>query len=93
MQEFVNCFSNVENLIIYKTYPAREKFDSDGSAKTLFDNLTNDDMNRRAYVNGIYSLKKEIKAQRNVINRIVFIGAGYIYQTAKTLVEKNKNKF
>ena len=45
MQEFVDCFSNVENLIIYKTYPAREKFDSNGSAKTLFDNLINDNIN------------------------------------------------
>ena len=39
IDDFINCFENCSPLIIYKTYPAREKYDKNGSAKTLFKNL------------------------------------------------------
>jgi len=49
MHDFIEALKPVKNLIVYKTYPAREKFNYKGSAKTLYDNLTSADMINCAY--------------------------------------------
>jgi UDP-N-acetylmuramate--alanine ligase len=39
MDDFVNALSKTENLIIYKTYPAREDYDKMGDGKTLYQKI------------------------------------------------------
>ncbi len=89
MQDFIRCLSKCENLIIYKTYPARENFDINGSAFTLYTNL-------KGKTNCSYAEDKQAM-QADIINliknegvkRVVFMGAGDIYEIANRLIKEN----
>ncbi|MBO7214686.1 MAG: hypothetical protein J6V66_04230, partial [Clostridia bacterium] len=39
MDDFIAVLKNIPDLILYKTYPAREDFNENGSAKTLYEKL------------------------------------------------------
>jgi UDP-N-acetylmuramate-alanine ligase len=81
MGEFVETLRRIENLAIYKTYPAREYFDSDGSAKTLADNVGG-----CLYFEHIRELKSWIKRTAKSGDTILFLGAGDIYFIAERLL-------
>ncbi|MBR1983549.1 MAG: UDP-N-acetylmuramate--L-alanine ligase [Clostridia bacterium] len=93
MQDFIDVFSKVENLIIYKTYSAREKFDDNGSAYKLNENL------RLVNVNSIYAddfcqLQQQIIAKlEDKIDKILVLGAGDVYEDVKKIIlNYNTNK-
>ena len=91
IKEFLDCFENCSPLIIYKTYPAREKYDKSGSAKTLYDKLANKNglSDKKIYY---ASTKKELEEILSLlsksIKKVVFLGAGDIYEIAKDIVDK-----
>ena len=72
LNEFIYVFENLDNLILYKTYEAREK-ESDGiSAKRLKDFLVNKDVR---YCDDLDSLLK-ILEKFSSDDVLIFIGAG-----------------
>lgn len=87
MSQFKEVLEGVENLIIYKTYPAREKYDKKGDAKSLFNNLNGKNF---YYANNFLSLREKINYLKDKVEKVVFLGAGDLYFLAKKLVEKNK---
>ena len=85
MQEFVLVLKGLENLIIYKTYPAREKYSLAGSESVLFDNIYLYNSCAKLAMDE-KQLKKLLDALSQNVKRIIFVGAGDIYQIAKDLL-------
>ncbi len=83
MEEFVLSLKN-NQVIIYKTYPAREKYDREGSAQKLFERLKNASesvgfaKNRAELVESLFKMKDKVDC-------FLFLGAGDIYNIAKNL--------
>lgn len=88
MDDFVAVLKKIPNLIIYRTYPAREEYNERGSAKTLCDKLTVEHTGICTYAHTIEELKKQLKARVKENGVVVFFGAGDIYGIATSLVEK-----
>lgn len=86
MQDFVEVFSKVKNLILYKTYPAREKYDSRGSAKSLYENIKNQCNINVFYCENETELEKAL-ALFSDYKRVIFLGAGDIYDVAKRIIK------
>ena len=80
MEEFSQCFSGVNNLIIYRTYPAREKEDVRGNETALFRKVKL--KNKQLALN-----RKDlmILLEENIVNADValILGAGDIYDIIK----------
>jgi UDP-N-acetylmuramate--alanine ligase len=91
MQEFVKAFNGLDNLIVYKTYPAREKYDQKGSARTLAEKI-GEQMPTCRYAHTIKELQCEIERLTSKNRRILFLGAGDIYQIAKSLMRKSTSQ-
>ena len=89
MADFINALKGVNDLVIYKTYPAREKVDILGDGKTLFDNLKKVSNNKIYYASTENELKDLIYLLKEKYNKILFLGAGNIYDIAKKIVEDN----
>ncbi len=87
MQDFIKVLSKINNLIVYKTYPAREKEDVYGNAYTLFCNIKGEGKfyadNKTELKNLLCELSKTAKT-----DKILFLGAGDIYDIAKGFMEK-----
>ena len=83
MQEFVEVLRKVENLVVYKTYPAREFYDQSGSAKTLSENVGG-----CLYVENIRELRCWLKRNVRTGDAVLFLGAGDIYFVAERIVKK-----
>ena len=81
--EFVKILRSVENLMIYKTYPAREEYDSEGSAERLAQTLGN-----CLYADNVYALKTWIKKTVKEGDVLLFLGAGDIYYAAQYLLKE-----
>lgn len=81
--EFISALKGIENLVIYKTYAAREYFDSAGSAYTLAENLPN-----ALYAESIKELKFYLKPVLAQGDMVLFLGAGDIYCVAKLLLKQ-----
>ena len=92
MDEFVQVLSKVNPLVIYKEYPAREKFDQSSSARALYDNIKNKDGKDVFYADSYKDIDRILKATSSDIKRIVFLGAGDIYEIAKRTVDTNGYK-
>lgn len=78
--EFVEVLSGCENLLIYKTYAAREYFDDCGSALTLSQSVKSS-----RYGDNIFDIEDfllNVKAEDTVL----FLGAGDIYDIAKKVI-------
>ena len=90
MQEFVSALTSKEKVAVYKTYPAREPFEILGDGKTLYKNLTKSGKNTAFYIKNEQELEDFIKKVKNEYNRIIFLGAGDIYDIAKSLRIKEK---
>ena len=82
LQEFTQALSSVDNLMIYKTYPAREKYDEEGSAETLAKTLGN-----ALYSENVYVLKTWLKKTVREGDAVLFLGAGDIYYVAQFLLK------
>ena len=80
MDEFVRVLKN-KDLIIYKTYSAREMFDLEGSAYALRKNLTGS-----FYAEDKEALKKLITNSNK--KSVMFLGAGDIYDIAKEIINE-----
>ncbi len=83
MKEFVDVLRKVKNLMIYKTYPAREKYDQEGSAETLRNRIGS-----CLYSENIYVLKTWIKKTLKEGDMALFLGAGDIYYAAQYLLKE-----
>ncbi len=93
MDDFINAFNGRNNVIIYKSYPAREAFDKQGSAKALKDNLEKQ-VPICLYAHTLKELKGHISkliGDKSKFKRIIFLGAGDIYQIAQKLVNEKQN--
>lgn len=88
VNEFVNALSRCENLIIYKTYGAREDFDQLGSAKALCNQIKKASKKEPFYVGSSNQLERVIGELADRNKRVVFLGAGDIYDIAKQIVSK-----
>ncbi len=91
MNEFIEVLKDINELIIYKTYPAREKFDRLSSGKALYKKLIRINTSIR-YCSGIEGLKQTIidKTASKEYQLICFLGAGDIYDQAKRLCKSKK---
>ena len=79
--DFVNVLRVIENLVVYKTYPAREGYDDAGSAKRLA--LEVGDC---LYVDNVQVLKTWLDKTAREGDLVLFLGAGDIYYVAQYLV-------
>lgn len=83
-KQFVRVLSPLNNLLIYKTFAAREYFDDEGSALTLSQSLK-----KSRYGDDPSDIADFIsKAEEGDI--VLFIGAGDIYTIAKSVLANNK---
>ena len=89
--DFVKCFSSLQNLVIYKTYSAREKYNKQGSAKTLYNDLL--EVNK-LFDKNIYYVqnKNQIISTFNLlekkVDRFLILGAGDLYDVIKKIIRK-----
>ena len=86
LDDFVDALSRADGVIIYKTYPARETYSAAGDGKRLFRVLQNSGKSEVCYAGGYEILKREIKKVAKKFDKILFLGAGDIYETAKKLL-------
>ena len=82
-RDFISCLIGINNLVIYKTYAAREYFDSEGSAYTLAEHLPN-----ALYAESIKELQFYLKPVLSAGDMVLFLGAGDIYFVAKRLLKQ-----
>lgn len=85
MSEFIGVLRPLKNLMIYKTYAAREKYDGEGSAETLAHAVGN-----CLYADNIYALKMWLKKTVREGDVVLFLGAGDIYYAAQYLLKELK---
>ena len=83
MGEFVDSLCQIDNLMIYKTYSAREFYDEAGSAKTLASNLGN-----CLYAENLNMLNAWLKKTVKAGDIALFLGAGDIYYAAKYILKE-----
>lgn len=82
---FVSVLSGVENLVVYKTYAAREYFDAAGSALTLAQSLPNS-----LYIERMRELEIYLHCSVRSGDLVLILGAGDIYYVARQLL-RGKN--
>ena len=90
MADFVSALQGVDNLMIYKTYSAREFYDKAGSAQTLANQLGG-----CLYSENITVLKTWLEKTLKSGDVALFLGAGDIYYAAKYILNElngNSNK-
>lgn len=90
IEDFKKALGGV-NTLIYATYPAREEFDAKGSAYSLYRELkkTGAKTDYASTPNELFSkLKKYAKTKK----RVLFVGAGDIYDIAKGKSYREKRK-
>lgn len=85
MSEFVDILSEYNNVIVYSTYPAREKYLNSGSAYTLYRKLKNCS---KFYAKDMSSLKSILKdlLLKNSFDIITILGAGDLYDKIKEIL-------
>lgn len=79
-KDFVKALSGVNNLMIYRTFAAREYFDDRGSALTLSHSVK-----RSRYGDCKKDITDFIRAAR-ANDTVLFLGAGDIYEIAKRII-------
>ena len=89
MEDFILSLSKCKNLIIYKTFPAREKYYFEGSESALFENLKT--VNKGAKLAMDESQLTQLLGDFDEkIRRIIFMGAGDIYEIASDIISYTK---
>ena len=89
IDSFVESLSGQSCVIIYKTYPAREKYSYSGSAKILYKKLKKARNKNTFYRSTVRGLKGLLKKLNSSYTDVYFLGAGDIYDVA---TEKLVNK-
>ena len=84
LKDFMNVLSEIEHLIIYKTYAAREEYDEEGSGLFLAEKLS------CLYCDNVTSLKTWIEKTVREKDMLLFLGAGDIYYLAEYLSKSLK---
>ena len=84
--DFVAALKKADGIVIYKTYPAREKFSAAGDGRRLFEEIRKTYSGEIFYASGYSSLNKILKNHASFYEKILFIGAGDIYSVAKKIV-------
>ncbi len=82
MQEFVQVLRPIEELMIFKTFPAREKYDEEGSGERLAQAVGS------LYAENVYVLKTWLKKTVREGDTVLFLGAGDIYYVAQYLAKE-----
>ena len=82
MKDFMEVLRPIKELIVFKTYPAREKYDEMGSAQALAQALG------CPYAENVYAIKKSLKQTVREGDIVLFLGAGDIYYTAQFLLRE-----
>ncbi|MBQ9485788.1 MAG: UDP-N-acetylmuramate--L-alanine ligase [Clostridia bacterium] len=83
MKKFISALSLADGLILYKTYPAREKFSESGDCKTLYYNISKTFGGNLRYCGTRAVLLRDIKALSRGFDEILVIGAGDVYDVVK----------
>ena len=73
----------VENLILFKTYPAREKYDYEGSSEKLYNSLI---CSNKKYFDDSIEMFEYINKKTHPNDVIIVLGAGDIYNIFKNKV-------
>ena len=81
MDDFVRVLSAAENLVIFKTYAAREKFDRAGSAYALHERIKNS-----LYAESGRELEAYMRRSVRGGDTVLFLGAGDIYYLARRIL-------
>lgn len=84
-KEFTNCFKNAKRLILYKTYPAREKYIKGGDVSDMY-NYINYCKHTKALCINLNELKQNLEKFYKKCNVILFLGAGDLYNDIKKLI-------
>ena len=79
LKEFVDSLRPIKELMIFKTFPAREKYDEEGSAERLAFEVGS------LYAENVYVLKTWLKKTVREGDTVLFLGAGDIYYVAQYL--------
>ncbi len=82
MAEFVQALRPVSELMIFKTFPAREKYDEEGSGERLAQAVGS------LYAENAYVLKTWLKKTVREGDTVLFLGAGDIYYVAQYLARE-----
>lgn len=77
-ENFLTCFDDCYQILIYKTYSAREKYDKKGSAKFLYEKLKENNKNVY-YFSNLKSVLKHLKKYSKSNCIVLVVGAGDIY--------------
>ena len=83
MADFVNVLRKIKNLTVYKTFPARERYDGEGSAERLAQIVGG-----CLYLENVYAMKLWIKKTVKEGDIVLFLGAGDIYYAAQYLLRE-----
>lgn len=89
MAEFARCFKGVYKLVLFKTYPAREKPINGGRASDILNNVKGLG-NRKYYCYSKACLVRTLKEIDKTYDLILVLGAGDIYDIVKQIVAKTK---
>lgn len=84
MNEFVNVLSVCDEICIFKTYSAREKYDSNGSARALYNKLTEKKENVSYFINQT-KMREYIYGKLDKNSQVIVLGAGNIEKFAYSL--------
>ena len=88
MADFVSVLKEFEDVIIYETYAARENYDQSGSATALCENVIGAGGKGVEYAETEDELLKKLKTALKGKSAIIFLGAGDIYDIAKSVLGK-----
>ena len=79
--EFVSTLKEIDRLMIYKTFPARERLDEQGDGKTLAEKVG------CLYGDSLSALRAWLDRTVSEGDVVLFLGAGDVYHLAKYLVK------
>lgn len=88
MNEFVSVLKNMNPLIIYETFPAREEYDKCGSALTLYQNIKVVNKVETYFANSSKSLFEIINKFSQSVDKVLILGAGDIYEIIKNFIQE-----
>ena len=83
MEDFKRVLSKLPELVIYKTYPAREKFDETGDGKTLAAEI-----GESLYVDKLSVLQTYLEKTVKEGDTVLILGAGDLYFAVKFLLDR-----
>ena len=83
MDEFVEVLRGVNDLLVYKTFPAREEYDEEGDGRTLAERV-----GTCLYADNLSALRTWLNRTAGEGDLVLFLGAGDIYYLAKYLISQ-----